>query len=284
MKNYLISNKVIESKIYLIKDLKVILDRDIAELYGVSTKSLNLAVKRNLDRFPIDFMFKLSKSELDSLRFHFETSKGRGGSRYLPYAFTEQGVAMLSSVLKSSKAIQVNIQIMRAFTKMRELMFSNNEVANQLSSITKDVERNKKDILVVFKTMNKLIQSNQYTLFKLSKTKIKIVNQEIQEALKDLNRKSQPDLTGAIQHATAAVECVLRCLTGNENATLGQILQKQKGLIPAPLDVSVEKAWGFASNKARHVKAGQKIDFSEAEFVVTQFVSVANFLAKKFGK
>ena len=120
----LIAQKEIENKILLIRGKKVILDREIASLYDVPTKALNLAVKRNIERFPDDFMFQITKEEKDSLRFQIETSKGRGGIRYLPYAFTEQGVAMLSGVLNSKKAIEVNIQIMRAFIKMRELMIS----------------------------------------------------------------------------------------------------------------------------------------------------------------
>ena len=99
----------VERRIFLVRGQKVMLDTDLAELYRVPTKSLNLAVKRNADRFPEDFTFQLTDDEAAGLRFHFETSKrGRGGRRYLPYAFTEQGVAMLSSVLRSSRAVQVN--------------------------------------------------------------------------------------------------------------------------------------------------------------------------------
>src|SRR6266487_3095454 len=108
----------VERRIFLVRGQKVMLDTDLAELYRVPTKSLNLAVKRNADRFPEDFMFQLTDDEAAGLRFHFETSKrGRGGRRYLPYAFTEQGVAMLSSVLRSSRAVQVNIAIMRTFVR-----------------------------------------------------------------------------------------------------------------------------------------------------------------------
>jgi ORF6N domain len=112
------------------------LDTDLAELYRVPTKSLNLAVKRNADRFPEDFMFQLTDDEAAGLRFHFETSKrGRGGRRYLPYAFTEQGVAMLSSVLRSSRAVQVNIAIMRTFVRLREMLLSNTELARKLAAL-----------------------------------------------------------------------------------------------------------------------------------------------------
>ena len=112
------------------------LDTDLAELYRVPTKSLNLAVKRNADRFPEDFTFQLTDDEAAGLRFHFETSRrGRGGRRYLPYAFTEQGVAMLSSVLRSSRAVQVNIAIMRTFVRLREMLLSNTELARKLAAL-----------------------------------------------------------------------------------------------------------------------------------------------------
>src|SRR5438309_9366944 len=110
----------VEQRILLIRGQKVMLDADLAELYGVPTKSLNLAVKRNAERFPEDFMFQLTGDEAAGLRFHFETSKtARGGRRYRPYAFTEQGVAMLSSVLRSLRAVQVNLAIMRTFVRLR---------------------------------------------------------------------------------------------------------------------------------------------------------------------
>ena len=104
----------LKRQIYTVRELNVMLDSDLAALYGVETKNLNKAVQRNLDRFPDDFMFQVAAEEMDSLRFQFGTSNiGRGGRRYLPYAFTEQGVAMLSSVLRSERAVQVNIAIMR---------------------------------------------------------------------------------------------------------------------------------------------------------------------------
>ncbi len=274
----------IESKIFLIREKRVMLDRDLAELYGVPTKSLNLAVKRNLERFPHDFMFQLTKDEKDSLRFQFETLKRGQHRKYLPHVFTQEGVAMLSGILNSKRAIQVNIQIMRVFVKIKELMISNKESVIEISSLKQGVLENKKDIKIIFKAMNQLISPEKHTIFTLSKTNLTVVNQEIQEALNDLNRKSKPDITGAIQHATAAVECVLRNITGDHNATLGQILKKRKDIIPPPLNISIEKAWGYASDKARHVREGVVLDYSEAEFVVTQFISVANFLVKKFKK
>ncbi len=110
----------IENLIHVIRGKQVMLDRDIARLYGVETKRLNQQVQRNLERFPGDFMFQLSKEEVESLRSQVATSNKRGGQRYLPYVFTENGVAMLSSVLRSQQAININIQIMRAFNAMAE--------------------------------------------------------------------------------------------------------------------------------------------------------------------
>jgi hypothetical protein len=128
----------IERSILLIRGHKVMLDSDLAELYGVTTKRLNEQVRRNLPRFPDDFMFQLTESETYLLRSQFATSKkGRGGRRYLPYAFTEQGVAMLSSVLNSERAIKVNIEIMRAFVRLRRILASNAELARKLDAMEK---------------------------------------------------------------------------------------------------------------------------------------------------
>ncbi len=111
---------VIQKKIFEIRGCRVMLDRHLAEMYGVPTKSLNLAVKRNPKRFPVDFMFQLTRDEYNSLRFQFETLKRGGHSKYLPYAFTEHGITMLASVLKSDTAIQVNINIVRAFILLKQ--------------------------------------------------------------------------------------------------------------------------------------------------------------------
>jgi ORF6N domain-containing protein len=115
----------VERNILLIRGHRVMLDTDLAKLYGVSTKVLNQAVKRNTTRFPGDFIFQLTNEETITLRSQFVTSEGRGGRQYRPYAFTEQGVAMLSTVLHSERAIQVNIAIMRAFVQLREMIGSN---------------------------------------------------------------------------------------------------------------------------------------------------------------
>lgn len=126
----------IERQILWLRNEKVMLDRDLAGLYGVTTKALNQAVRRNADRFPEDFMFQLTEAEIALLRSQSVTSKeGRGGSRYRPYAFTEQGVAMLSSVLRSPRAVSVNIEIMRAFVRLRQLLSSNAALARKLTEL-----------------------------------------------------------------------------------------------------------------------------------------------------
>jgi len=125
----------IEKAILLIRGQKVMLDADLAELYGVETRVLVQAVKRNIERFPDDFMFQLSQKEFTILRSQFVTSSGWGGRRYPPYAFTEQGVAMLSSVLRSQRAIQVNIEIMRAFIRLRQMLASHVELARKLDAL-----------------------------------------------------------------------------------------------------------------------------------------------------
>ena len=125
--------QIIQNKIYEVRGQKVMLDFDLAELYGSETKRLKEAVRRNLKRFPSDFMFELTKEEFDSLRSQIASSNKRGGTRYMPFAFTEQGVAMLSSVLKSESAIEINISIMRAFVTVRQFLSS-------LNSTTKEIE------------------------------------------------------------------------------------------------------------------------------------------------
>lgn len=136
-----ITAKTIEAKILTIRNQQVMIDRDLAELYGTETKVLNQAVKRNIERFPEDFMFQLSDEEFLVLRSQIVTSKTetRGGRQYLPYAFTEQGVAMLSSVLKSSTAVEVNIQIMRAFVAMRHFLQNNAQVFSEINTIKKQL-------------------------------------------------------------------------------------------------------------------------------------------------
>jgi hypothetical protein len=129
----LIPSSRIEDAILNLRGQRVLLDADLAALYGVETKAFNRAVKRNLSRFPADFMFRLTKEETATLRCQIGTSNDRGGRRYLPYAFTEQGVAMLSSVLRSSRAVRVNIGIMRAFVRLRQMLQTNAELARKLA-------------------------------------------------------------------------------------------------------------------------------------------------------
>ena len=144
----------IERSILLIRGHKVILDADLAALYGVETKQLIQAVKRNLPRFPDDFMFQLNEEEFENLRFHFGTSSQWGGRRYPPYAFTEQGVAMLSSVLHSRRAIQVNIEIMRTFVRLRRMLASHADLARKLDSLEKKYDTQFK---VVFDAIRQLM-------------------------------------------------------------------------------------------------------------------------------
>ena len=151
----LILVEMIEKKIYLIRGHKVMLDSDLAELYEVPTRRLNEQFKRNIARFPSDFMFQLSPEEDENLRSQFATSSSRhGGRRYLPYVFTEQGVAMLSSVLNSERAIQVNIAIMRAFVKLREMIASNKDLAKRLDDLEKKYDTQFK---IVFDAIRRLM-------------------------------------------------------------------------------------------------------------------------------
>ena len=131
----LISSDTLTGSILVIRGHKVMLDADLAALYGVETKALNQAVRRNIERFPDDFMFQLSSDEMENLRSQTVTSSSWGGRRTRPYAFTEQGVAMLSSVLKSPRAIQVNIEIMRAFVRLRQMVTSNADLARKLNAL-----------------------------------------------------------------------------------------------------------------------------------------------------
>lgn len=146
----------IEEKITTLRGRPVLLDFEIAALYGVQTKALNLAVRRNRDRFPADFMFQLTAEEVANLRFQNETSKRHGGRRYLPYAFTQEGVAMLSSVLRSKRAVQVNIEIMRAFVRMRTFALTNRELARKIAELE---SRYDGQFEQVFEALNALLAS-----------------------------------------------------------------------------------------------------------------------------
>jgi len=152
-----IPDEVVISKIYYIRNQKVMLDSDLAELYEVETRVLNQQVKRNLDRFPEDFMFQLTKIEWETLKSQNATSSW-GGRRKLPYVFTEHGVLMLSSALNSKKAIAVNIQIMRIFTKLREMLTDNLSVKLEIEEIKKRLTSHSKNIELVFNYLDELIE------------------------------------------------------------------------------------------------------------------------------
>ena len=154
----IIPDERVQGKILIVRGLKVLLDWDLAELYQVETRTLVQAVRRNIDRFPSDFMFQLSNQELTSLRSQFVISKTddsdpRGGRRYAPYVFTEHGVAMLSSVLRSKRAVQVSIQIVRSFIKLRELLLSNEALAKRMAKIEQKADSHEKAIISILRVL-----------------------------------------------------------------------------------------------------------------------------------
>lgn len=153
----LIPVETISDKIFLIRGKKVMLDRDLANLYGVETKALKQAVRRNRGRFPDDFMFELTKKEFGDLRSQFVTSRW-GGTRYSPMAFTEQGIAMLSSVLRSERAIQVNIQIMRTFTRLRQMLATHHDLRLKIESMEEKYDRQFK---IVFEAIKQLLEDDE---------------------------------------------------------------------------------------------------------------------------
>lgn len=154
-----ISSEQVQQHIYRIRGHKVMLDRDLAALYEVETSNLNKAVKRNRDRFPADFMFQLSVQEAEALRFQIGMSKpkGRGGRRYLPYAFTEQGVSMLSSVLRTRRAVHVNIAVMRAFVRLRETLSLHKELAKKLAELERKLLHHDSQIQGIFQAIRQLM-------------------------------------------------------------------------------------------------------------------------------
>ena len=151
-----LADERIMSKIYLVRSRKVMLDKDLAELYGVNTKVFNQAVKRNLVRFPTDFMFRLTKIEFKILRSQIVTSSW-GGARYLPMAFTEQGVAMLSGILNSATAIKLNIQIIRIFSRMRQILLNHKDILLKLEQLEKKVTNHDEDIQLIFQYLKQLL-------------------------------------------------------------------------------------------------------------------------------
>ncbi|MBL0183693.1 MAG: ORF6N domain-containing protein [Chitinophagaceae bacterium] len=159
-KMLIIPDELVMNKIYLIRGQKVMLDFDLAKLYSTEAKRLKGAVRRNIDRFPDDFMFQLTRDEYENLRTQIASSSW-GGSRYSPFAFTEQGVAMLSSVLNSPTAIDVNIQIIRVFTKMRALLLTHKDILLQLEKIERKMGSHDEQIALVFSYLKKLLNPPQ---------------------------------------------------------------------------------------------------------------------------
>ncbi len=161
--NIIISAELIEQRIFLIRGEKVILDFHLARLYGVPTKSLNLAVKRNIKRFPPDFVFQLTQDEYEqveaALRFQIETSKSpRGGRRYLPYVFTEHGAIMAASILNSQRAVDASIYVVRAFVHLRNLLATHKELAHKLTELEQRILKHDAEIQTIIKTLRQLIQ------------------------------------------------------------------------------------------------------------------------------
>lgn len=166
----LLAEQKILNKIYVIRGEKVMMDRDLAEMYGVETKVFNQSVNRNLERFPKDFMFTLTAKEYENLKSQIAASSladgkaGWGGARYKPNVFAEQGVAMLSSILNSKTAIEVNIRIIRVFTKLREYALTHKEILLQLSKLEKEVKGNSKDIENIFTVLKELLAKDSKPL------------------------------------------------------------------------------------------------------------------------
>jgi hypothetical protein len=157
MSKELVLIRQVAEVIRVIRGEKVLLDFDLAPLYGVTTGNLNKAMRRNRERFPSDFMFHLTAAEAESLIFQFGRAKGRGGRRHRPYAFTEQGVAMLSSVLNSPRAVKVNIAIMRAFVKLRETLETNRELARKFSALEQRVGKHDEEIAAIIEAIRQLM-------------------------------------------------------------------------------------------------------------------------------
>ena len=162
MDNQLIPDEIIMNKIYYIRGQKIMLASDLAELYNIETRVLNQSVNRNLKRFPPDFMFQLSEDEYLSLTSQIVMSKkGRGGRRVLPFVFTEHGVLMLSSILNSDRAIEVNIQVMRIFTKIRQMLFDNTELRLEIEKIKFKINNQDKNMEIVFRYLDELIDKKE---------------------------------------------------------------------------------------------------------------------------
>jgi len=161
--NLLIPDEVLMNKIFLIRGLEVMIDSDMAELYKVETRRLNEQVKRNIERFPINFMFQLTKEEFDNLKSHFATSSW-GGRRKLPYAFTEHGILMLANVLKSDRAIKMSIRIIEVFVKIREILLTHKDILLRLEKIEQTITEHDSNILIIFEYLKQLEQAKQEQL------------------------------------------------------------------------------------------------------------------------
>ncbi|NQV04591.1 MAG: ORF6N domain-containing protein [Candidatus Omnitrophica bacterium] len=153
----LAQQQLIERRIFIIRGHKVMLDKELAILYGVKTKNLNKAVSRNLDRFPDDFMFQLTKKEFKNLKFHFGTSSW-GGTRKMPRVFTEHGILMLSSVIRNWQATHVNIQIMRTFVRLRQAIANHKELAQKLEELERRMDKHDKNIIAIFEIIKELMK------------------------------------------------------------------------------------------------------------------------------
>jgi hypothetical protein len=157
-----VPDEIVMNKIYIIRNHKVMLDRDLAELYGVETKVLKQSVKRHIKRFPEDFMFEMTESELNIWRSQFVTSNSdKMGMRYFPFCFTEQGVAMLSGILNSDRAIAVNIQIMRIFTRVRQMLTDNTELRLDIEKIKRKLDNQDKNMEIVFRYLDELLDKKE---------------------------------------------------------------------------------------------------------------------------
>src|SRR5580704_3763257 len=161
IKSIVVAEEAIISKIYLIRGHKVMIDRDLAELYGVETKRLKEQVNRNLNRFPAHFMFELTQEENENLRSQNATLRQGAHSKYLPYAFTEHGVLMLSNVLKSSRAIEMSIKIIDVFVKVREMLLTHKDILLKLEQIERQVVENSEDIQMIFAALKQLLNPPQ---------------------------------------------------------------------------------------------------------------------------
>ncbi len=154
--------EAIADKIFEIRGKKVMLDRDLAPLYGVTTAHLKRAVKRNRKRFPADFMFQLEMKEFESLRCQIGISKSRGGTRYMPFVFTEQGVSMLSAVLNSPKAVEISILIVRAFVRLRHMLLENDALRYAIEGLEKNVKKNERDIQLALTVIQQVLMPPKY--------------------------------------------------------------------------------------------------------------------------